>query len=139
MQGLDLKGTDVELSLLEVIIETGCFGNLSRVPLPIPNSCSASKDGAGRSAGPMRHSLTVPTISFNGSGQGCFATDAAASIPALSNSNGCAERLVLTSRLPEPYISRAQIRAMRQTGDRTLPMSKRPPEVVSKPPENKQS
>lgn len=51
MQGLDLKGTDVELSLLEVIIETGCFGNLSRVPLPIPNSCSASKDGAGRSAG----------------------------------------------------------------------------------------
>lgn len=67
MQGLDLKGTDVELSLLEVIIETGCFGNLSQVPLPIPNSCSASKDGAGRSAGPMRHSLTVPTISFNGS------------------------------------------------------------------------
>lgn len=63
MQGLDLKGTDVELSLLEVIIETGCFGNLSRVPLPIPNSCSASKDGAGRSAGPM------PSLPFHSTGQ----------------------------------------------------------------------
>ena len=134
MQGLDLKGTDVGLSLLEVTKETGCFGNLSGVPLPIPNSCSASKDGAGA----MRHILTVPAISFNGH-SGLFATDAVASIPTLSNSNGCAERLVLTSRLPELDISRAQIRAMRQTGDRTLPMSKRPPEVVSTSAENKQS